>query len=569
LSVAAFVEGFRSLSSSSEIRIGEGINIIVGPNNSGKSNLLRAVALILSPKGYRSDVLDRLDYRDPSAPTARVILRIHDPGILAKRHHGKPYAGEVESFLSHLFKSQNSIEVAYSVSSTGKELEFITEPLKDHVAAAFRNNQPLMQRVWAHLNDRSGGGYDQHWVPESIRPLFDILPDIQRPTVYLNSTRYITDGAEIKHASHAPIMSKPLEPNTIVELLFKLQNPRPGEERDRIKFRAIRDFLRDVTSNQTLELDVSHDKSTINIEMDQRRLPLSNLGSGIEQLLIIATFAVSFQNETILIDEPELHIHPILQRKLMMFLNKTGNRFFITTHSPSIIDAVPATVHKVQLLNGETVVSAVNIPSERYAAVSELGYRPSDLVQTNFIIWVEGPFDKIYIKSWLRQLDPTLLEGIDYSVVFYGGKVLSHFAIGNETEREFVDVLTINRRCAIMIDSDRSAEDKPINATKTRVIGEAERAGAVAIITEGREIENYVSPEIYKRIMTEFGIERPKYGMFADLMTVGTGESKKKIDKIKFAHRAVELEPLPASEALRKKLKEIVDHIRHASLRAL
>jgi hypothetical protein len=103
-----------------------------------------------------------------------------------------------------------------------------------------------------------------------------------------------------------------------------------------------------------------------------------------------------------------------------------------------------------------------------------------------------------------------------------------------------------------MIDSDRSAADEELNSTKRRVVEEAEHAEAVVIVTDGREVENYVSGNTYRTIMAEFGIDRPRYGLFVDLMTIRRGDKQRKIDKIKFAHRAVELEPLPESSSLQQ-----------------
>jgi predicted ATP-dependent endonuclease of OLD family len=143
---------------------------------------------------------------------------------------------------------------------------------------------------------------------------------------------------------------------------------------------------------------------------------------------------------------------------------------------------------------GTTVEQLVDRGS-RAALSRRLGYRASDLVQSNAVVGVEGPSDRIYIHHWINKVNPNLLEGTHYSILFYAGRLLSHYS-GNELDSleasvgDFISLLDVNRNMAIVIDSDRKNSKQKINATKTRLVDEFNKAGAVAWVTAGREIEN-------------------------------------------------------------------------------
>ena len=576
LTISFSLRGYRNLSETSRIEISQQVNIIIGPNNAGKSNILRAIALVLAPNNTRHDKLSDIDYTDPEKQTIYCELRSYSAAPFLSSHADHNYFRILEAFFTTLIEKNGYISSFYTITEAGKSISFDREQTSKVLLDAVHQDRMLtssIREVWRVILNGSGGDIS-HWTSTLVQRVYDILPSLQRQTLFLPSSRYITTGDEVPLASNAPIMSDSLKCHEIIERLFKMKNPRTGEDKEIIKFQKIEIFLREVTGNPTLKLQIAWDGNEITVELDGKRLPLSNLGSGIEQILIMATFSVSFSDKIILIDEPELHIHPILQRKLMKFISETENKFFVTTHSPSIIDAIPAGIHSVQSQLGWSVVRSIEVPSDRHSAVSDLGYRPSDLVQTNFIFWVEGPSDRIYVRSWLANVDPGLVEGLDFTIMFYAGRLLSHFVVGTDTQNEFIDVLNINRRCAILIDSDRSSQDKRINSTKSRILKEAKAAGAITIVTGGREIENYVARDVYNTILAEYGWPSMNYGRFLDLMTIRRQNSTrknptKKIDKVDFAHRVIAREPLPKDRDLLRKLKLIASKIREASLRDL
>lgn len=86
-------------------------------------------------------------------------------------------------------------------------------------------------------------------------------------------------------------------------------------------------------------------------------------------------------------------------------------------HPAALLDYERAVIFSVKASAEGMKVAPATTPAQLWTVCADLGYRPSDLLQANAIIWVEGPSDRIYINHWLDQQAPDLVEGIDYSIM--------------------------------------------------------------------------------------------------------------------------------------------------------
>ena len=152
----------------------------------------------------------------------------------------------------------------------------------------------------------------------------------------------------------------------------------------------------------------------------------------------------------------------------------------------------------VKLVDGESRVHRVTSDQSRSEVCEDLGYHPSDIMQSNCVNWVEGPSDRVYLNFWLEALNNEWIEGIHYSIMFYGGRLASHLS-GNDLDSiadDLISLRRLNRRSVILIDSDRKVRGGKINKTKERLRKEFDSGKGFAWITTGREIENYLTESI-------------------------------------------------------------------------
>ena len=274
------------------------------------------------------------------------------------------------------------------------------------------------------------------------------------------------------------------------------------------------------------------------------------------------------QNTIVCIEEPELHLNPILQKKLIKYLaEKTTNQYFITTHSASLMDVKNAEVYHITLEEGASRVHRVTSDHDRRAICDDLGYHPSDLLQANCIIWVEGPSDRIYINYWIKATRPALVEGIHYSIMFYGGGLAAHltYSTYDKKVKDFVELQYLNRRGVMVMDSDKSHQREDIGETKKRLVNEFSEVSGFAWVTAGREIENYIEPKIIDaaiKTIHKQSVQIGGYGKFDNTLTIRGRKKISQADKVGVATHVVENNPANLGiYDLQKKITSLVEFI--------
>lgn len=242
-------------------------------------------------------------------------------------------------------------------------------------------------------------------------------------------------------------------------------------------------------------------------EEGMSRCPLSRMGSGLKTIILVLLNLLvipeldEYKNKKMVygFEELENNLHPAMQRKLFEYIYEFAEmhdvQVFITTHSHVAINAFydkdDAGIFHVYKQDGRAFVKRIESYLDKPRILDDLDVKASDLLQSNGIIWVEGPSDRVYIKHWLDLYFPDrFVEGVHYQFLYYGGRLLSQYSAEEVTE--LISVIKTNRNAVIVMDSDKRNRNARLNDTKKRIIAEFDALGMMSWVTKGKEIENYI-----------------------------------------------------------------------------
>lgn len=420
------------------IDLSSGVNYLVGPNNVGKSNLLRAIALALDPNARYEPDIDRpqakswgpsieLEFTVGPAPSAAVKQLVKDVDA---------YERTIDGFADPSLASQGKLcfYVGYWKGSWRDE-RFLTRTNKNSGKVRGPNNKRLkaVERFYdlVRFVDIKSGEDLQDLLQRGFKEI-------------LSSAMGAGLSNEMKHADEAR--------EAYVEALGKVLRPVGKHVEDRIK-RYVRGISEvDLVANVPPVKDAIADAQVF--ITDAVRTALDQKGTGVRgaMLLLLLSFIAESAKSAVVfgIEEPEAFLHPDAHRELGAGLEHFTQRddvtLLVTSHSPFIFRAEGSAT------TGRNAVFVVRKDEEGRSSVAKdvtaaartdlLGSQVLSLLlekaeevpdKAKLVLLVEGetdakylqiaaqrlsiPIDDIHIVFWTKRGANDLLRGAGYAAV--------------------------------------------------------------------------------------------------------------------------------------------------------
>jgi predicted ATPase len=352
------IEGYRSIRTL-RLRLGT-VNVIVGGNATGKTNLYRALQLL------------------SAAAAGRLARTLADEGGMPSAlWAGTRSKGAVRMTIG-ITLDEFGYEVACGLPSpgvnTGSHASFVLDPVVKSERATIRHrgkDVPLLEREGATAWLRDGDGHSVAY-PMALRDAESVLAQLQDPHRYpvVSGLRQEFSSWRFYHQFRTDVASPLRQPQIGVQT--------PVLSADGVDLGAALQTIRDIGNGQALDdaitsafpgarliVDAPKARFLVLMEMPGIRRPLAadELSDGTLRYLCLLAALLSPRPPSLLaLNEPETSLHPDLLEPLAALVVDAGRRsqIWITTHAEPMAAAIarlsgtkPITLAKV---NGETRV---------------------------------------------------------------------------------------------------------------------------------------------------------------------------------------------------------------------
>lgn len=415
---------------------------IIGPNNEGKSNLVRALVTSLQLLEELADFPKRVGRARANYVFRTRIYEWERDCPLGLQ--GKEVA-ESEFKLEFDLDAEDQIEFYKTIGSSINNHLPITITVGREMRPRFEVNKP--GKGYKSLTDKSseiaafiGSKLSINYIPavrtandsaRSVEKLVSAaLRKVEKTPAYIEAMRTIED----------------LQAPVLYELEEKLHT-------------SLDKF---VPSIKDVNLEIKEGRNSlmrrVGINIDDGQLtPLANKGDGIISLVGMAllsridALAVDGINLILSIEEPESHLHPRAIHNIRSILDDLGGevQVIITTHSPALVNRINLSGNILVEKNKARVAESV-------AEIRDvLGVRVSDnLTNSRLTIICEGKNDQISLSRLLLDVAPQLQNAFDT------GEIAFHPLLGGGNLSYLVSTIQ-NSICepVCFLDDDQAGQD--------------------------------------------------------------------------------------------------------------
>lgn len=513
------VKNYRSITNANELPLYK-LSILIGPNNEGKSNILKALVMTLN-------IIHMIRHRR---------FPVQSKSILKSRE---------QFFLSPAYKAHISRTSRYRGRRVDEEdLEYSWErdfPInlqKDHPNAMseFIINFSLTEREKSQLqtivNKRIVGNLRAEIVCGTMGiflDFFDTHVPKKRLKQLLDIARFISNKIQVQYISAIRTQSRTISTidNMISGELTLLENRKDYQNLLKSIEKKQKPVLDKLSSSLTksvssflpqvkkIHLDskelirrVIHESTDVYVD-DGTNTLLELKGDGIKSLIAISILQhitkqyASGKRIILAIEEPESHLHPEAIHKLKKVLDDISakNQVIISTHSPLLVNRGEITRNLI--VNKSNATSAKSIADIR----DILGVKIADnLHSANLIILTEGEDDSILLKSWISQLSNSVKSAIDNGDISF-----DNLAGGNNLAYKVSLWKGLLCDVRAFLDNDDTGNNGFAEASSKGLITLHDVTFSTVTNYKESEIEDLVDVDTYKsEIMSKYGVNLEK-----------------------------------------------------------
>ncbi len=419
------------------------INALVGQNNTGKSNILLALQKILGSLWVTVNTFEEEDvyFKDPEAD---IKISIDLEPALKYQMLKEANPVEIKTLIFNYThykigerKGQRRLEKS-CLDARGKSPVVLAKPLRKGERADYRPVMGIPQEIledipiiYIGMNRELKDQLPSNRYSLLRRLLEDVDKDFQSPKNVVKVKN--ENGGEVQ-------LSKSDQFKKLIEQAMKLLRTDEFESLEgsikknalyQLGFDPVKDakkldfFFYPFSSAdfyKSLKLFVKEDDFTIDA---------TKLGGGFQNALVISILKAfeerKKQGAVFLIEEPEMYLHPQMQRSLYKTLREIGktNQIIYTTHSPHFI-TIPEYNEIIRIIknkNGtEKKVSSLSLDKTQKEKIrKELDPERNELFFAKKLLLVEGDTEKLVFPEYAKKFNIDL-DNLGATIVEVGGK---------------------------------------------------------------------------------------------------------------------------------------------------